>query len=303
MAVKKTYGALIHFYNAYFRPKTKKAQIGRYILSMPGSHALPHYLKTNPEYSANFPRLTKVVKDFYSDLSIIDIGANIGDTVALVRSTIECPILCIEPNETYYKFLVQNTTQFNDVTLFQVTLDETPQIIKGVLKSSEGSAKIEKDNVFSNNITTTTLDTLLKEHSEFSQAKLLKIDTDGYDLKIIRGAKEYLTKKQPILFFEFDRYLLAQCNDAGLPTIQLLKNIGYNTIMFYDNRGRFLLSTTLEQTSLIEQLYNYTYKKEGSFPYYDVCLFHTKDEELAQVFIQQEMKHQHENSLRSSNIQ
>jgi FkbM family methyltransferase len=39
---------------------------------------------------------------------MIDIGANVGDSVAIVREQSDYPILCIEGNETYFQILEEN---------------------------------------------------------------------------------------------------------------------------------------------------------------------------------------------------
>src|SRR5215468_3310141 len=52
----------------------------------PLSHELPLTRKRLPCYSANLGRIAAQVKGKYPDLTVIDIGANIGDSAAIVRS-------------------------------------------------------------------------------------------------------------------------------------------------------------------------------------------------------------------------
>ena len=71
-------------------------------LSIPFSHQLPLYRDKYPQYSKNLGRIAKQVLAKYNDAGIVDIGANIGDSVAILRNQTECPILCIDGNEQFF---------------------------------------------------------------------------------------------------------------------------------------------------------------------------------------------------------
>ena len=93
---------------------------------------------------------------------------------------------------------------------------------------------------------------------------------------------------KPVLFLEYDRFLLSNVNDDGLSTLFMLENIGYETIIYYDNFGRFMLSAELSNKELIEQLHFYTDDKKSAFHYYDICVFHQQDKQLANDIIKTE---------------
>ena len=57
-----------------------------------------------PQYSQNLPRLVGLVASKYPRPGLIDVGANIGDTVRFVRAVDDTPVLCIEGNEDYTPF-------------------------------------------------------------------------------------------------------------------------------------------------------------------------------------------------------
>ena len=61
------------------------SDIAGYSLTIPFSHRLPFILKKQPYYSSNLARISKYVKTKYSDLTMIDVGANIGDSVAIIK--------------------------------------------------------------------------------------------------------------------------------------------------------------------------------------------------------------------------
>ncbi len=264
---------------------SQKIKIGNFEIKLKPDHALPKILEKWPNYSANLPRLASKAKEKYPDLLLIDVGANVGDTVALLRKESYFPIVCIEGDAEYFDLLNQNIQQFKDVSIFQYFLGEESEVVNAATIKEDGTARIIKSN---DKIRLTTLDKFINTHSSFRSAKILKIDTDGYDLKIIRGGLNYIKQTKPILFIEYDEVYLSNINDDGLSTLKILKDIGYNKIMFYDNFGRFLLSTELMNDKLIRQLHAYIKNKKGGFLYYDLCIFHNDDNDIAAKFIEEE---------------
>jgi len=269
-----------------FIKNLQQIKIGNFEINLNADHTLPKVLKKWPNYSANLPRLASKIKEKYPDLILIDVGANVGDTVALLRKDCFFPIVCIEGDNEYYHLLSQNIKQFKEVSIFQHFLGENSKITKATTTKEDGTARITKSN---DTIKFLRLDKFINTHSNFRSAKILKIDTDGYDLKILRGGLNYIKQTKPILFFEYDEVYLSKVEDKGLPTLTKLKDLGYNKIIFYDNFGRFLLSTELKNHELIKQLHLYIKNKKGGFPYYDLCIFHEIDNDLALKCINNEI--------------
>jgi hypothetical protein len=155
---------------------------------------------------------------------------------------------------------------------------------------NEGTLKIDQTKISAKETTLVSLDTFIKENQDYRRTKLVKIDTDGYDNKIIRGGKNFFITESPVIFFEYDSKLLFDNNERGVDIFDMLSECGYSSILFYDNYGRFLLSTTLENKQLIFDLHRYTTERKGAFPYYDIVLFHEKDNDLAGLFLAEERR-------------
>src|SRR5690349_19398723 len=74
-------------------------------LLLPMSHPLPLYRREYPQYSSNVGRIAAAIARNTPDFTFIDIGANVGDTLAIVRANAEFPVLCIEGAEQYLPVL------------------------------------------------------------------------------------------------------------------------------------------------------------------------------------------------------
>src|SRR5574341_805534 len=77
-------------------------------LKLPLSHALPYYLKSFPYYDRLPGRLSDFIHRNYGFLKCIDVGANIGDTIAAFYKDQNDKFLAIEPNPKFYKYLQKN---------------------------------------------------------------------------------------------------------------------------------------------------------------------------------------------------
>ncbi|MGP1515005.1 MAG: FkbM family methyltransferase [Bacteroidales bacterium] len=269
--------------------KNRTFIVGNYRLCSPSTHPLAKNLKQFKYYSRNLQRLVDIVSNHIDDLEVIDIGANIGDSVAFINSVAIKPmkIYCFEGEKEYIKYFRKNTSLMNNVVLFETFLGESTENKRNVVKNN-GTLRI--DTTSQGDIQIKTLDEVVVENREIKKVKFLKIDTDGYDFKIIRGGKNFISESKPVLFFEYDREYLDMVNDDGFSTFDMLAKVGYNNAIIYDNYGRLLISLDIvSDITKLKQLDAYIKNKKGAFHYYDICLFHKEDESLYEKVITKEM--------------
>ncbi len=243
-------------------------------LKLPISHALPLVLQHHPDYSSNLARLANCVYTKYPDLKIIDIGANIGDSVFIIRSTVSCPILCIEGDPVFFGILQRNTADCENIVTNQVFVGDSDGIAGKDLVIVSGTAHFTDSS--NNNTTFRKLSSILTDEPQFAQAKLLKIDTDGFDLAIIKGSVDFIQSVKPVLFFEYDPFFLANQKEDGISIFSILQTLGYHSIAIYDNFGRYLISLALTETSQIADLHGYLLNRQGDY-YYDICAVQAED--------------------------
>lgn len=269
--------------------KEKQVKVGNYSLLANYEHPIEEYLTQFKYYSRNLPRLAKYIESKYLKYSIIDVGANIGDTIALFRSAgVNQLVHSIEGDPVYMELLAHNLSLFKDVKLYKTFLGEESKEESIVIDHTNGTANI---SIGPGETTTVVKIDDLVARNKIENIKLLKTDTDGFDFKILRGSFGTIKRDKRVLFFEYDAGYLKQQNDDGLKIFDNFKELGYNIALYYDNFGKFLLSTEIGNTHLLQQLYAYINRKEDSaFPYYDVCLFHRDDNDLADFCIKKEME-------------
>lgn len=202
---------------------------------------------------------------------IIDVGANIGDGVALLRGFgVDAPILAIEGAEVWFTLLSSNTSGFSAVARENVFLGTGEQENHLALQVEAGTSKLVPGD---SDIKTTSLDTIMTRYREHP-AILLKTDTDGFDVRVLFGARSLLMEQKPVLFVEVDEGLLREQGNCSKQLIDYLSHCGYSFVAAWDNWGRWLASRPLSEG--IEDLIA---RNPGgpNTPYLDVAVFSDVD--------------------------
>jgi len=256
--------------------------IGSNTLCIPLSHDLPVYCTAYPGYSNNLIRLATCVAEHHPHFVVIDVGANVGDSLASLRTVGDFPVLCVEPEPTYARYLEINAERFANVEVAQVALDESAR--DGVaLTKQRGTASL--DRATSGLVPVRSLDEILEDWPAFARPSLLKIDTDGSDFSVLRGAARLMRAVQPIVFLEWDPAFFTWAEARIL--LDWLCSLGYRSLLFWDNAGDFLIRVATNEADRVRDLTGY-YSGRGSNRYCDVAIFADRDERICNAVYRNE---------------
>ena len=266
-------------------------QIGKYSLKVNTRNPISIHYSKHPTYSSELARLAKEMFSKYPFMRVVDIGANIGDTTAILKNATDVPVVCIEGDPYCFGFLEQNIKQFSNTKAFKQFLGDKDETISAIVEKSEWNTTIIPGaESKGNNISLVTLDSFSKVFFPENEYKLLKIDTEGFDVKILRGASDFINRNHPAIYFEYNKHNMNAISEKGIDTLFALKDKGYNSILFYEDSSRFILSDRLSNTNTILQLDNWISGSTGVY-YFDLILFHESDQELADQFIMKETEY------------
>jgi hypothetical protein len=121
------------------RHTSETQTIGRFELTLPSKGHLGEIYRQFPGYNSELGRIGKLTHPKYAQLKTIDIGANIGDTIAIARSQFSAPILAIEGDPETFDLLRKNTTQFEQVEILQTFPDERAGRSRQSCKTRDGT--------------------------------------------------------------------------------------------------------------------------------------------------------------------
>lgn len=164
----------------------------------------------------------------------IDVGAHGGLYTILASKKVgsKGQVISVEPNPENLKFLKLNIklNKLKNVSIIPKAADEIKRKIAlfyrsedtaltSTLRSTKSSKCIE--------VETTTLDRITER---FDSIKMIKIDTEGYDIKVLKGAKRTLLKSH---------YLVVEQNTSDI--VESLVSSGFDLSL--STPSRYLLAT------------------------------------------------------------
>ncbi len=123
--------------------------------------------------------------DFEEKDVVVDCGANVGELyLSFLFSDMNINYIGVEPDLNTFECLIKNA-EGEDNKFFQLALSDKKDKKEFYLDNYGGNSSLEKfDNVKSETVATNTIDNL--KLSE--KIKLLKIDAEGHELEVIKGA-------------------------------------------------------------------------------------------------------------------
>lgn len=262
-------------------------------LALPAGHALPVNHAYYPDYSMNLGRLGRLIQAKHADMTAVDIGANVGDSVLIWRHFASFPILAVEGDPRFFDYLVRNVGREPDVELERSFIGDRDQRMRGRLQTAEGTGKLVLDgdpDEEAGGVQLRRLASVIADHPRFAAFRLLKIDTDGFDSLIVRSSLDLLARTRAALFLEYDPYFLEQRDPDPLGLFADLARTGYARFLAYDNFGLLLVTGDVADRRLVEDLHR-AFSGWNCRRYLDLCVFHAEDEDLFETIRASEYEH------------
>lgn len=262
--------------NTIHRFIKRKYKIGKFEICVPPNHALPKYQFRFKLYDRFLPHLVKFLD---SPGTIIDIGANIGDTTIAMLQNCKNPIISIEPSDYFYKYLEKNISSLDKTLIDRVSLFKnligTSELSGSLDHTKKGTASINLVNSNPNN-NFVKLDELIDHSINIS---LLKVDTDGFDYDVLLSGKKTIEHSKPMIFWENEINNNLQF-EGYKKLYAFLESIGYSYIYLFDNYGNILYEDNKFETLIHLNKYILSMSKFGctrTFYYTDILAVHEKD--------------------------
>ena len=195
----------------------------------------PYWIRRFPNYNAPQVELVALSAEVLGrPVTVIDVGAAIGDTALLLLQrcgTAIAALECVEGEPEFAAILRQNLRDPRG-HVHEVVLSDRPGPVASLIRDQhQGTASAHGDQ-------TVIASTLDFEFAELSP-DVLKIDTDGFDGSILAGGQDLLERAHPAVLFEWHPPSRKTVGTDQRLAFEVLRNAAYNRWVFFTKYGQF----------------------------------------------------------------
>jgi FkbM family methyltransferase len=252
-------------------------------LVLPLSHNLPHYVSAHPFYDSALPQLASFLRQRRkSPLTVIDVGANFGDTAAIVAAAVggdQVKFICVEADAQYIPWLQRNTHGLDVEIVHAIAGAASEKIHAATLQTGIGSSAIVESETSENRMV--AVDDLTRDPID-----ILKVDTDGFEFEVMRGAGRVLSQEGIAVFLEYSPKHIRKF--GGIDPLRVpaaMWAAGFKRVLVYDNFGTPIGIFPCDSV-VIEALSNYSQRRADFY----LDLLFDKDNDRLDLFFAQEVK-------------
>lgn len=214
-----------------------------------GGSPYPFILHNFPWFNAPLIELChQVAASLEKPISIVDVGASVGDSVLLLKercSSLISQVVCLEGDPEAFDLLRHNVSAYPEVTCVQALLARDSSLTRSLVRHHPGTAAGFGDD----QVPARALDSI--PSTQGVPVHLLKIDVDGSDGEVLWGARQLLRKMQPAVIFEWHPRLIQRAGNPLDTAFSALSTCGYNRYVWFHNTGKFShVSSTPDATAL-----------------------------------------------------
>lgn len=245
-------------------------------LEIPQDHSLPGLHASQPLRDLCVGITARYTGQKYPEHTIIDIGANVGDTAAIMAENCQNPLLLVEASDFYHGYLVRNAEKINNATTIRKVLVADGSSTSGELFHWGGTAEWKESD--------SGAPTPTQRLSDLTDAPvcMVKSDTDGHDFKILQSAIEWLVVQKPTVLFESSIANSTNFSDL-VSLVESFRKAEYMGFVLWDDAGIHLLSTTDHHCVIDTHRYLlkcHEYRSGKGISNLDVACFHSDNMEI-----------------------
>lgn len=209
------------------------------------------------------PHLTGIVARLPRRALVCEVGSNIGASLlTMVRAREDLRFVCFEPSARFLPYLRSNV----DANGLEDRVTVEPRLVgpdgeRWQLTSNTSTGSVVTGRydrhipLDTQAMTSVGLDGYFAAFGE--PPAFVKIDTDGFDHKVLESARGLLTATRPTVFVEYTPALLERIGSCPDELRTLLLDCGYRTVDLYRGEGELLradhpLSDPIETDSYLD---------------------------------------------------
>lgn len=172
---------------------------------------------------------------------LFDVGANVGQTIKDFKEVFNnSTVHAFEPSPDTFNILKTNTTHFKDVVYWNYGVGSTSgDLLLNEYNHSNTNSFLDIHNYENKNLKSTsqvkviTIDQFIRDN-DIKKIDVLKIDTEGFELEVFKGAETSLKSgKIDLLFFEVNFIETHKDSPKMSQLWDFITEIGFKLVSIY----------------------------------------------------------------------
>ena len=163
---------------------------------------------------------------------VVDIGANIG-YYALMEARQVKVVYAIEPGRANCENLIANAflNPYRNIKCHHLAIgDHNGSVGFHLSKACNWNRIAVGNDSTDTEVSMTTLDDFVRDMVKGKRVDFVRMDVEGYEMAILRGADRVLRTNRPAMFIEVHRDLLEDYGSSQLEFMELLADYNYGII-------------------------------------------------------------------------
>lgn len=195
------------------------------------------------------------------DSIVLDIGANIGlHSLSFAQMAPHGRVIAFEPSFPTFELLVMNVTGKSNISPMNLAVSDSTGILDFFQASDNAYSSLvdtkRKDIIEVSKVRCTKADDIVEE-LQLQRVDFIKIDVEGLEFNVLRGAEKIIEKYHPIIFCEI--YQGKASNLEPDETVRYLVDKKYNAFVMRDGG-------LVEYKKHEDRFYNYLFLPVGVHP-------------------------------------
>jgi len=192
---------------------------------IPGDTHLSKWIREHRRLDFDIAFLERICENIHGGDVVVDVGAFVGDhTLAYANMTSGSPgaVYAFEPNPVVFRCLVRNMERFSHVQCIEAGLSNRSSVASVSHDPNFGGVHLVEGD---GDVKTMTLDSM-----SLPRLNLMKIDAEGMEVKILRGARETLRRCRPTLVIEVNEGALLRQGTSSSELRELIQSLNYEIV-------------------------------------------------------------------------
>lgn len=205
-----------------------------YVVHYPALSIIGQAVASGTSWQGSLGGVTAALFEGASEPTIVEVGSNIGASLLEMKhARPDARVFCFEPSARFADLLERNVADnhLSGVVIERLLVGADDRVHDLYVNTSTASVATSDygghEPLGREAIRMVALDSYFDASVRID---LLKIDTDGYDMAVVAGAKRLATTYGPAIYCEFAPFLLERTDVSGESFLKLLRSLGYETI-------------------------------------------------------------------------